>query len=1416
MKKEDAIIPGWAIILVITAIALGIINKLTASTFIFLIVGVIYSLIIGFVAGYVTNNIAIIMIFRKVRFLFIEKGGLVLDRYDEFKNEISKVVEKHIINQNTLEPYLTSTEFADLTEELLNQIFTKSLPLENKDLLFSDIPDINLFADNILKEISNISPEIIQQLILNIREKFHVSEIITDQQLLSFSSQLIKTVSKTLKDDNFIKNALQEFSEENLNTPVMKILPDLILGKIFKNLESFVADFSNDLRNNFSDKIKSSLLEIYTTAEFDKALIQIQDLINELQLSVIFNLETKENLSTYIKNTFIELAQSEYGSKLIKKVIERFYDYLKNSKVTIYELFPQTTQEMLTDYLRGKLPSAIEIFVEFIENYKEDFENLFNQAIKDSLDENEGLADNIRNMIKGFLLGSNAAERFGFIGRLIAFLRDSKLSEENSVLLSDKIINYFEKTTLNIIISDIERLGFFKQTELIDFAYDEIISLLKNSPDFNLNKIFDKKISEIYKLNIAEKADYFIKNKLVDYLLNTSLYSPKTNTMIINTIDKLKNLLSENTVSSLITSAQKDDLSQKTQDYLLKKETLSMASEYLMTELHNNIKNADKNKFLNDSAIKQISEHLTIKLCNFLKSVKENFISRPINLVIRYNNKLFRKISSLKVSLINYSLKHKDEWLSGKVEKLVRSGLSPLKADEIKEMVQLIMGREMKPLTWLGGIMGFLVGAIPFLAFTYISPLKQLSSVYQILSLFVVLGFIGWLTNLLAIKGIFWPYNPVKIFKWKFGLIPGKKDEFAQSMSDFIINDMLNEKNMQEMYSLNHQKVSQNLSEYVAENNFTLLNKLISDNLKTITEHIVIIINKEIDNNQDLLAEKLVNEIGDIELNKININNVTSYIKELLRNREAQIEEIISQKIFTYLQNNNKLSEYISETDKIKIVEKIYHYSLSKYIAQIEVIFSSEDSFKESLLKFDTQFNQFTEKSLEDIIGTENTNKISLLINDFITNLIKSEKTQDFLVNNINSLISENLSVDKPLNELMKGQALNYLHSFIDISAITVLKMIEKKVQNEKTQFAAQIKEMVKAQLGFFYSMANGLLDIEQTCQRLAHNLCFNAIPSALNTYKTEIQSKFHVFVDKELSQFKLSDAGFYFNKDRIRGIISQLQKKQAIYEEITYLSNSLTSIIFKQKFSALLKKISINCYQDFLAKFSKPVHIIYHQLSLKADTLISKSEKLTKHLIKEFIDFFFLNKSLKQTFLNISQSDLKTLLFNIKQLMQKSQKLSTKLDCIIKTATNNFLQGTLSLKLNMEDLQQNIKKLFDKLSSDKQLRTSFNEIISNPSNNFINKWSELIPAKTVFFTVNQLSKAIAKTTLQSMYQIIHTLKFSEIVVTQVQNMHGKVIKEMFDAFAGSYFKFIIKFGFWGALLAFSEVMIVLTAMLLI
>lgn len=159
------------------------------------------------------------------------------------------------------------------------------------------------------------------------------------------------------------------------------------------------------------------------------------------------------------------------------------------------------------------------------------------------------------------------------------------------------------------------------------------------------------------------------------------------------------------------------------------------------------------------------------------------------------------------------------------------------------------------------------------------------------LSLMIVIGgFIGWITNKVAIKLLFRPVNPVKILFFKFqGVFPKRKDEMAISLADtietellskeVIFNKIINEENLKDIKTGLKKTLKTKISDIIP----SMVRMFMGDGVDKM-------ISDFIDKDGDKLFDEMVDEFQKTGLEKLNI-------REIVKERIDELDFVEFEKI---------------------------------------------------------------------------------------------------------------------------------------------------------------------------------------------------------------------------------------------------------------------------------------------------------------------------------------------------------------------------------------------------------------------------------------------------------------------------------------------------------------------------------------
>lgn len=150
-----------------------------------------------------------------------------------------------------------------------------------------------------------------------------------------------------------------------------------------------------------------------------------------------------------------------------------------------------------------------------------------------------------------------------------------------------------------------------------------------------------------------------------------------------------------------------------------------------------------------------------------------------------------------------------------------------------------------------------------------------MNNLYTILLLTIVGGVIGWITNILAIKLMFRPINPIKIPLLNIeiiGLIPKRKKEIAQNIGDVVANELLSIDDLLNEVLDDDSKFE--ITEHIKFKARNIANEKLSfipaPFKMMVSPYVDDFINKEIGSAVENIGDDIIN----IAKNKININKI--------------------------------------------------------------------------------------------------------------------------------------------------------------------------------------------------------------------------------------------------------------------------------------------------------------------------------------------------------------------------------------------------------------------------------------------------------------------------------------------------------------------------------------------------------------
>jgi uncharacterized membrane protein YheB (UPF0754 family) len=371
---------------------------------------IILMMVIGALIGGFTNYLAIKMLFKPYKAVYIGKWkvpftpGLIPKRRDEMADQMGKLVVNHLLTPESIKKKFINDQFQrDMTGLVQKELET----LLQSEKSAEDILAVFGITDGLAKTKNHINLLIEQKyekIISDYRSR-PLKEVIP-QGLLDKADEKIPAISSMI-----LQKGVDYFSSIEGKMRIQRMADDFVRersGVLSNMLQMFMGNI------NLADKIQPEIIRFLSnegTADLVTTLLQKEwNKILEMEAAVIEEQLEKEQVLSVLKNIAQRVINLE---NVFKKPISSFIAPYRT--VLIDELAPKSVQ-MLTDWLSGKTEMFMErlrlaeIVREQVSNFSvERLEDMVFSIIKSEL----AMITNL-----GFLLGGI----IGLIQGIIAIL----------------------------------------------------------------------------------------------------------------------------------------------------------------------------------------------------------------------------------------------------------------------------------------------------------------------------------------------------------------------------------------------------------------------------------------------------------------------------------------------------------------------------------------------------------------------------------------------------------------------------------------------------------------------------------------------------------------------------------------------------------------------------------------------------------------------------------------------------------------------------------------------------------------------------------------------------------------------------------------------------------------------------------
>ena len=1367
----------------------------------------IFQGISGGVAGYITNKYAVNMLFKE--YTPLKLGGVIKKKKEKFIEEISELVERDIINAETLKAEISNKNLNNYIEQIAESFFQTGLIASLGNTKVFEVAD---FSNSVIKNaefvrnnLNTILPELLDDVFINLK----LEEILTEKQISKIINLVYDLLVQELENSNTLNEFISSFYKQNYNITLSDIFSEETQRKFIKNITERITEIIKEDVFEDEEECKLFFNKIFSVINIDVTLIKLQGLIGDYEINQFVTTSEEQEFTLKLFTKINEFTNSQEGKKLIINLVDEILLIGKDINFTVYEILPPEMEKSLTNFIETVVPKIMPYISVWISGNKESFDEMIETAIDEAIQDVDSnikklIVSKVRNALMGDISSKNDV-----VNKIISYLNDN-FDRDSYNKLSNSIIEYLKSKKIKDITEFVEKQNILESIKLSEIVIKEFGLNGEKLLGAIIKSQFSKKIHTVLKFDLVNLFHEKLKPVLYKNILkNKNKIMEKLNNLIRDFIDLKTNEIFSKKLSQLFTQNQvsnfSNNFSKLTNQSFVKNASIYKTKIAKLLSLQ--VKNISLSNILKNYKV-DISDYIVDKSMVVYKEIVDKYKNYELkDLITRYFDK-----NTLSNLLINEGypmlIDKLPDLLNENVKKFASNNLKKYDEDEICNIVQDFMGGQLKPLSIFGAVLGVIVGVLYELIHpTSMGNFGFSSSLSDMAISCGVMAFIGYITNVIALWMIFHPYKENKIMskipflkKFALGYIPAHKNEFAIGMAKLIDDELLNKEEINKVFKLKHNNMKSLLMTLVTNNNYQILINLLGNKKQNLSKYIYEKILKYCNDNSYLskrISKAITNSKISEFIKKDHVLNIVPMLIGNIKNIKDNIVQLAERK----LSENNRINDILPEAVYVE-AQKHIENSMNILIQEKIQNTKSIDFINKIIDNYGSYYDFKIQKSCEEILSEE-------LLDNIKNNMeVKFEKYifNDFKLY-VNNLAKQFLRSELDENNTIGCMFNGKIKSIVDNNLYLLTNYITKKsigyLQDNQYKIAINVQETIKNELNFFEKMAYGAFGGDDIASKAVSIVLNEKLPVMIKGEIDKIVTIAKVTLNDSIYPMKTSTLKIKADEINISilidNVFEQFNNNDSAKQHICNFCNLILDSLMRTPIVEYFELCKLNSLDLVYKKFYNEITIakddIYNNVNINSRELSQIAEEFLRNRIAKPL----FNSYNSQVFNGITLRDIQDSVRNILNLISSSEETEKYLNAFFeKFYDNTFLELQIEQIIDKNILSKDIEKIIKSIFDNESFNESNIKLIKKITENTIDNNLNFITNDTK----NYLADKIIQTGLYSISDyivpILQEINLKNITNKQIQLLNPEEIDILFKSFAGDFFKKLEKYGVFG------------------
>lgn len=1369
------------------------------------IAGIGTSVIIGAGVGYITNDLAL-------KWMFSGLGSLpprIAANKEGLGNSLGKTVSDRLLPSNEeddekiLLKKLRDKDVEDALRFAVDDWLKHHLPSAFDDLRLNEIEGFDQTVSNLNRLITDFLHQNAASILDTIASGIDLATLLPDSQQNYILDHLVSILSEEIDRsalDQYINNLLQE-NDDSCLADILGSQSDSICFQLSRECSKRIIQDICDHPSELSKALRPVAIE--------SAVYETISSVAEKPLSSLFGNQTIEDFVNQNRDVIRRIISSEEFRNILTSLIKEILRLLRDINISLYQIFPINEQNKLSTYISNKLPDIMPYLLDYLSEKKTDITNLVDDAVDSVIDSGTSnpFANGIRKLCRELIL--KEIKKIDIIQKLEE-LADAFLHSADAVKQCREMLEQFlKKTTVADVVALLDKHGALSTDMLAEALLDLINQYIDRVPKEIYQMAGNFRLSTVVDVRALPLSAW--KEQFCQWLILQLKYSPavqqKFEVLLSSALyDKASDML-HLPLSKLLTPEIRVELLRATNG--------SRFASWINTNRFGLVKKIKAfiqplihekklSGILPRSKIMQLADTATQKVVSAFHSGVMSIQDTKIGQFAKKlaHSPVSKEISSFLQGALIPALKQNCLAAKKTMTEIISGRIIGLDTKDIGEMMSKFMGKEMRPLCKLGAVIGAFVGFGMGLWDPFFGSM-QVSSFLIRLAVFALIGVV---TNFLAFRGLFRPYDPkggIVGCIWKQGYIPAHKKNVAQQFGVFVEKEMLNGDTIGTWFQNQSEELQETIPQSLLKNDCAGLRRMLQENHASISSYISESLQSKLEQENENISNTLLQEFGEMKLNDIIPSSITADASARIIHYFRYHPEEINDAFLQALRTNCSLSSTAPAINQM-LQEQINSMTSPLLKNVVEPYLSYESLWR--LADENDYYQKHKHKTVYDVASNLTKSdpfpQLSEKLAGFLVDKLFSDQGSGFICDKLTDLLSHEFDEGKTVRTVFDGQLYRFLDGSIAFLTKQIVSNVLENLQKEKRSIQNSLINEVHRQTN---SVERFLVDADNLVKNIVSRLIDRNLSKFFKTEISDLSFILKNFFESEIYPIRISsiqlDVRNIDFKFVIRGALNNQTAKKYILSSAKELSFCILKALADQKIETFADVLHIKHLTDVIERFEQQTKLLLdHLRSLICDN--RNTAKVVSNYAYGIVDRSVMQCPISDFVGSVDEADLQSAIQNTVQFVLGQPALCQYLQVLMDNLYSSHQNDDVSAYYEPSIAQSSIQMI---LMDKSLLLPLVTEECDLAVRFFISDHFACIVPATREQIMKHLVSSGLNTISSHLLSLLDTIKIDRVVEQIVLDMDGKSIHDMFNEFARPYFNQLIAAGAAGGVIVAVE-----------